>query len=57
MRTIGHVGSHRFPCGPKAGLKVEYIEMPEADHTSVVGATFPAVMQFFERNPRKPAGK
>ena len=41
----------------KAGLKVEYIEMPDADHTTVVGATFPAVMQFFERNSRKPAAK
>ena len=40
----------------KAGLKVEYIEVPDSDHTSVVGTTFPAVMQFFERN-RKAAGK
>ena len=46
-----------FAAAQKAGLKVEYIEMPEADHTSVVGETFPAVMQFFERNSRKPPAK
>ncbi len=46
-----------FAAAQKAGLKVEYIEMPEADHTTVVGATFPAVMQFFERNSKKPAAK
>ena len=46
-----------FAAAQKAGLKVEYIEMPDADHTTVVGATFPAVMQFFERNSRKPATK
>jgi len=41
----------------KAGGKVEYLEVPETDHFSVVGATFPAVMQFFERNIKKPVGK
>jgi predicted esterase len=41
----------------KAGLKVELLEVPETDHFSVVGATFPAVMQFFERNARKPVGR
>jgi pimeloyl-ACP methyl ester carboxylesterase len=41
----------------KAGVKAELIEVPEADHLSVVGATFPAVMQFFERNEKKPASK
>ena len=41
----------------KAGVKVEFIEVPETDHLSVVGATFFAVMQFFERNEKKPAGK
>jgi predicted esterase len=46
-----------FAAAQKAGLKVEYIEMPDADHTTVVGATFPAVMQFFERNSKKPAAK
>ena len=46
-----------FAAAQKAGLKVEYIEMPEADHTTVVGETFPAVMQFFERNSRKAPAK
>jgi predicted esterase len=37
----------------KAGLTIEYIEVPEADHTSIVGATFSAVMDFFERRAKR----
>lgn len=38
----------------KAGMKVTYLEVPDGDHTSVVASTFPAVMDFFERNVRSP---
>jgi predicted esterase len=41
----------------KAGLKVSYIDVPDADHVTVVAATFPAVMDFFEKNPRTPPTK
>jgi predicted esterase len=37
----------------KAGLTVEYIEVPDADHVSIVGATFPAVMDFFEKRTKR----
>jgi predicted esterase len=46
-----------FSTVQKAGVKAEFIEVTEADHLTVVGATFPAVMQFFERNDKKPVGK
>jgi predicted esterase len=36
----------------KAGLKVSYVELPDADHITVVAATFPVVMDFFEKNPK-----
>lgn len=32
----------------KAGLKVNYLEVPDADHITVVSRTFPAIMDFFE---------
>jgi pimeloyl-ACP methyl ester carboxylesterase len=38
----------------KAGMKVTYVEVPEADHLSIVAATFPAILDFFEKNA-KPA--
>jgi predicted esterase len=38
----------------KAGMKVTYVEVPEADHVSIVAATFPAILDFFEKNA-KPA--
>lgn len=38
----------------KAGLKVSYLEVPDGDHLSVVASTFPAIMEFFEKNV-KPA--
>jgi len=36
----------------KAGLKVIYLEVPEGDHLSVVASTFPAILEFFEKNVR-----
>jgi len=39
----------------KAGLKVTLLEIPNGDHISVLSSSFPAVMEFFEKNP-KPAG-
>lgn len=39
----------------KAGLKVSYLEVPDGDHLSVVASTFPAIMEFFEKNG-KPLG-
>jgi pimeloyl-ACP methyl ester carboxylesterase len=37
----------------KVGLTVEYIEVPDADHVSIVGATFSAVMDFFEKRAKR----
>jgi len=36
----------------KEGITVEYIEV-DADHVSIVGATFPAVMDFFEKRVKR----
>ena len=36
----------------KAGLKVTYVEVPDGDHLSVVGSTFPAVMEFFDKSTK-----
>jgi predicted esterase len=36
----------------KAGLKVTYIEVPDGDHMSVVASTFPAIMDFFDKNTK-----
>jgi predicted esterase len=33
----------------KAGMKVSYLESPDGDHISVVASTFPAVMEFFDK--------
>jgi predicted peptidase len=38
----------------KAGLKVTYLEVPDGDHLSVVGFTFSAVMDFFDKNVKPP---
>jgi predicted esterase len=38
----------------KAGLKVTLLEIPGGDHLSVISSSFPAVMEFFEKNS-KPA--
>src|SRR5262249_36525950 len=36
----------------KAGMKVTYLESPDSDHLTVLSATFPAIMDFFEKNPK-----
>jgi predicted peptidase len=36
----------------KAGLSVDYLEVPEADHLSVVAGTFPAIMDFFDKHTK-----
>ena len=36
----------------KAGLKVTYLEVPDGDHLSVVASTFPAILDFFEKNAK-----
>lgn len=41
----------------KAGLKVNYLEIPDGDHLSVVASTFPAIMDFFQKNSKAPATK
>jgi len=41
----------------KAGLKVSYLEVPDGDHLSVVASTFPAIMDFFEKNGKAAAAK
>jgi len=41
----------------KAGLKVSYLEVPDGDHLSVVASTFPAIMEFFEKNVKPAAAK
>ncbi len=37
----------------KAGVVVNYVEVPEADHLTVVAGTFPAVMDFFEKHSKQ----
>ena len=41
----------------KAGLKVSYLEVPDGDHLSVVASTFPAILDFFEKNVKAPGAK
>lgn len=36
----------------KTGLKVTYLEVPDADHMSVVASTFPAIMEFFAKQSK-----
>lgn len=36
----------------KAGLKSTYLEVPDADHITIVAATFPAVLDFFDKNKK-----
>lgn len=36
----------------KAGLKINYLEVPDGDHMSVVASTFPAIMDFFDKNTK-----
>ncbi|HET9529807.1 MAG TPA: prolyl oligopeptidase family serine peptidase, partial [Blastocatellia bacterium] len=37
----------------KAGLEVSYLEIPEADHVTIVGASFSAVLDFFEKHSKQ----
>jgi predicted peptidase len=37
----------------KAGLQVTFTEVPGADHMSVVGSTFPVILQFFYNHPKQ----
>jgi len=37
----------------KAGLRVSYLEVADEDHLSVVASTFPAVLDFFEKNVKQ----
>src|SRR5262249_15773915 len=39
----------------KTGLQVTYIEVPGADHLTVVGPAFPTIMEFFDKHPRQPS--
>ncbi|MFP5261855.1 MAG: prolyl oligopeptidase family serine peptidase [Blastocatellia bacterium] len=41
----------------KAGMKVTYLEVPEADHLSILAATFPAILDFFEKNAKAAPAK
>jgi predicted peptidase len=41
----------------KAGLKVTYLELPDAGHVDAVAASFTAVMDFFEKNAKGPTSK
>jgi predicted peptidase len=36
----------------KAGLKVTHLEAPDADHLTILAGTFPAVLDFFEKQAR-----
>ncbi len=46
-----------FSAAQKAGLNVKYLEMPDADHILIVGATITEVLNFFEKNVKTTAGK
>ena len=41
----------------KAGMKVIYLEVPEADHVGVVAATVSAVMDFFDKQTKGAASR
>ncbi|HJQ67967.1 MAG TPA: prolyl oligopeptidase family serine peptidase [Blastocatellia bacterium] len=41
----------------KAGVVVNYVEVPEADHLTIVSGTFPAVIDFFEKNSKQTGAK
>ena len=36
----------------KAGLKVTYLEVPDSDHLTIIGASFAAVLDFFDKHPK-----
>jgi len=37
----------------KAGVQVTYLEVPNADHLTVIGASFAAVLDFFDKHSKK----
>ncbi len=39
-----------FNAAQKSGLNVKYLEIPDADHILIVGATITEVLNFFEKN-------
>jgi len=36
----------------KAGLQVTYLEIPDADHLTIIGASFSAVLDFFDKHAK-----
>ena len=36
----------------KAGLKVSYLEVPDADHLNILAGTFPPILDFFEKQTK-----
>lgn len=36
----------------KAGLKVTYLEVPDADHLTVLASSFPAILDFFDKQTK-----
>ena len=36
----------------KAGLQVTYLEVPDTDHLTIIGASFGAVLDFFDKHPK-----
>src|SRR5436853_6546515 len=36
----------------KAGLQVTYLEVPNADHLTIIGASFSAVLDFFDKHAK-----
>jgi pimeloyl-ACP methyl ester carboxylesterase len=36
----------------KAGLQVTYLEVPDADHLTIIGASFSAVLDFFDKHAK-----
>ncbi|HKP84681.1 MAG TPA: prolyl oligopeptidase family serine peptidase [Blastocatellia bacterium] len=41
----------------KAGMKVSLLEIPDADHVGIIGASFAAVLDFFEKNSKPATAK
>ncbi|MCI0485215.1 MAG: dienelactone hydrolase family protein [Blastocatellia bacterium] len=41
----------------KARLKAEYVEVPEADHITVVAATWPTILDFFDKHAKQTSEK
>ncbi len=41
-----------YAAAQKAGLNVKYLELPEADHITIVGATITEVLNFFDKHAK-----